>query len=177
MAPDRDAVHRHPQHRHEKEVQRHIQNTGGGQGDEGDPGLPHAAEDRGLEVIEQDHRHPGKVDPQVQKGQGQDLLRHVEKAQQRRRQELPDPRHRRAPQQGDQDGGVDRLLHGVLIAVADGVGDDHVGPQGNADEEVHDEADDGAVGAHRRPRGGGGVAGEVAAQAALRRLDSMQQQG
>ena len=62
---DRDAVHAHVEHSHEEEVQDHVQNAGGRQRDQRNFRLTHAAEDRRLKVVEQDHRQARKIDAQV----------------------------------------------------------------------------------------------------------------
>ena len=57
---------------------------------------------------------------------------------------------------------MDGLLHGVFIALPDGVRDDDVRAERDTDEEVHQQADDRAVRAHggygRRPLRAGEVA-------------------
>lgn len=86
------------EHRHEKQVQQHIEHAGGGQGHEGDLRLPHAAENGRLEVIQQDHRHTRQVDAQVQQRQGQHIRRDIQQAQKRRGHQLTHQGHQNAPQ-------------------------------------------------------------------------------
>ena len=53
-------------------------------------------------------------------------------------------------------------MYRLPVSLADGVGDDHVGAQCDADEQVDHQTYDGAVSAHRRHGHRAGVAGEVA---------------
>ena len=150
------------QHRHEKEIEGHVEHPGGSQRRQGNTGLPHAAEDGRLEIVQEDDRHPRQIDAQIEQRQGEDVRRDVEHPQQGRRDELPQHGHQPAPQEGDQHRGVHRLVHVLLRPLADGVGDDHIGPQGDADEQIDDEADNGAVGPHRCHRRRALRPGEVA---------------
>lgn len=71
-----------------------------------------------------------------------------------------------------------RLLHLLGSAGADGIGDDHVGAQGNADEQVHHQADDGAVGPHGG-HGGGALrgSGKVPHDGHIRGVEQLLQNG
>lgn len=46
----------------------------------------------------------------------------------------PDPRDPDTADDSHKDGGVYRLLHILSVSVPDGVGDHHIGPQGDADD-------------------------------------------
>ena len=74
----------------EKEIQKHVQNAGDGERRERDLGIADAAEDGRFEVIEQDDRHSEQVDAQIHECIGKHIVRHVEHAQQRRGDELPE---------------------------------------------------------------------------------------
>ena len=156
------AVHRHMQHGHEKQIQQHIQNTGSSQGHEGDLRIAHTAENGRFKVVQQDHRHARQIDPQIQQRQGEHIVRHMEGPQQRSGDQFAQNRHQHAADNRHRHRGVDRLLHRVPVPPAHSVGNDHIGSQGNADEHVDDEANDGVVGPHRRhcqrPRRAGEVA-------------------
>ena len=159
---DGDAVDRHAQHGDEEQVQRHVHNARDGQRQQRDLRLADASEDGCLEVIQQDHGHAQQIDPQIQQRQREHVVRHLQQAQQRRRRQLAERGHEHAAQQRHEDRREDGLLHGVFIALPDGVRDDDVRAERDADEEVHQQADDRAVRAHggygRRPLRAGEVA-------------------
>ena len=78
---DGHAVDGHVKAQDEHQVEQHIQDTGGGQGDEGDLGFADAAEDGGFKVVEQDGGHAQEIDAQIEEGQGVDVLRHLQEGQ------------------------------------------------------------------------------------------------
>jgi len=67
-----------------------------------------------------------------------------------------------AAQQREYDGRVHGLLHGLAVAAADGVCDDDIRAEGDADEQVDDERDELAVCADGGDGNGLVRAGEVA---------------
>ena len=141
----RNAADRHVEHRDEKQVQRNVQKAGYRQRNEGRFRLAHAAEDGRLEVIQQNDRQAGEVNAQVQKREREHLVRHIQHPQQGRGDQLAEQPDDYAADDGDDDRGVHRLVHGVAVAAADSVRDDDIAADADADEKVYDKPDDRAV--------------------------------
>ena len=163
------------QHNDEKEVQQHVQHTRDRKRRERHFRVADAAEDRGLKVVEQYHRHAEKINAQIQKRIREHILRHVQDAEQRRGDELTKQRDRCAAAHGEHDGRVHRALDGIVVAAADGVRDDDVRAERDADEKVDDEADDRAVCAHRRDGDCARIAREVADDGDVRGVEELLQ--
>ena len=163
------------QHNDEKEVQQHVQHTGDRERRERHFRVADAAEDRGLKVVEQYHRHAEKINAQIQKRIGEHVLRHIENTQKRRGDELTKQRDRRAAAHSEHNGRVHRALDGIVVAAADGVRDDDVRAERDADEKVDDEADDRAVCAHRRDGDCARIAREVADDGDVRGVEELLQ--
>ena len=159
----------------EKEIQKHVQNARNGERRERDLGIADAAEDGRFEVIEQDDRHSEQVDAQIRECIGKHIVRHVEHAQQRRGDELPEQRDHRTAEHGENDRRVDRVPDRLFIPAADGGGDDDVRAQRNADEKIDNEADDGTVCAHGCNGQRARVAGEVADDGDIRGVKELLQ--
>ena len=68
-----------------------------------------------------------------------------------------------------------RALDGIVVAAADGVRDDDVRAERDADEKVDDEADDRAVCAHRRDGDCARIAREVADDGDVRGVEELLQ--
>ena len=172
---DGHAVDRHMQNDDEENVQRHVQNARGRQRDQRDLRLADAPENGRLKVIKQDHRHAGQIDAQIQKRQREHIIRHVERPQKRRRDQFPKQRHKKSSDDGDQDGGMDGLFDCVVLSLPDGVGDDHVRAQRNADKKIDDQADDRAVCTDSRDRRRSARTRKVADDRHVRRVKKLLQ--
>ena len=159
---DGHAVDGHMEHGNEEQVQQHVQHAGHRQRHERHTRLADAAEDRRLEVIKQDDRHAHQVDAQIQQRLRKHVVRHMQRAQQGGSGQLAERGDDNAAQQGKHDGGVHGLLHGLAVAAADGVCDDDIRAEGDADEQVDDERDERAVCADGGDGNGLVRAGEVA---------------
>ena len=159
---DGNAVHRHVQDGHEEQVQRDVQHAGYRQREQRNPRLAYAAEDGRFKVVQQDDRHSGKIDAQIQKRQREYVVRYVEQPQQRRGDKLSQQRDQHAARERENHGRVYRLLHVLLPPLSDGVRNNHVGPQRDADEQIDDQTDDWAVRPYGRYGGGALRAGEIA---------------
>ena len=142
---DGHAVDGHMEHGNEEQIQQHVQHTGHRQRHERHARLTDAAEDRRLEVIKQDDRHTHQVDAQIQQRLRKHVVRHMQRTQQGGRSQLTENGDDDAAQQREYDGRVHGLLHGLAVAAADGVGDDDIRAEGDADEQVDDERDERAV--------------------------------
>lgn len=76
----------------------------------------------------------------------------MQRTQQGGRSQLTENGDDDAAQQREYDGRVHGLLHGLAVAAADGVCDDDIRAEGDADEQVDDERDERAVCADGRRR-------------------------
>lgn len=94
--------------------------------------------------------------------QGEHVGGHVEHAEKRSGEQFSDDGDDHAADQGGDDGRVHGVAHRFAAASSDGVGDDDVRAESDADEQVEDESGDGRVGADGRDRGGAVGLGEVA---------------
>ncbi len=146
----------------EQQVQQHIQDTGGGQGDERYLSLADAAEDSGFKVVEQDGGHTQEIDAQVEQGEGVDVLWHLKQVQQAAGDQLADDGYDDPSYHRHDQGGVNGVLCAFSVVVANGVGDDYGGAQSDADEKPQDQVDNRPVGAYGGYGGGAAAAGEVA---------------
>ena len=77
-------VYCHVQDNDKEKVQHNIQAAGKGQGKQGRFCLADAAEYGSLKIIEQDDWHPQKVNPQIEKCQRENIVRHLQQFQNRR---------------------------------------------------------------------------------------------
>ena len=170
---DGDAVDVHLEHDDEKQVQDHVQNAGDRQRDERHLRVADAAENGGLEVIQQNDRHAQQVDAQVRKRERVHIVRHIEQAHEPGRDELAEDRHEHAADERRDDGGVHGTVHGLTVAAADGVGDDDVRAERDADEQIQNQADDRAVGADSGHGGRAHVAREVADDGDVGRVEQL----
>ena len=144
------ARHADLEHHHEKEVQQDVHHPGDGEVVQRPLGVPLGAEDGRAEVVEHIGRHPEEVDAQIHRGQVDHVLRGADELQELTGQGGPDEGQRQAAEKGQRDGRVDALSHVLLPSAAQVLGHHHVGPHGEAHEEVHQEIDQRAVGPHRR---------------------------
>ena len=163
------------EYRHKEQVHQHVQNTRDHQGLEGHLRVPHAAEDGRLEVIEQYGGHTQQIDAQIAQGEGQHVLRHVQRPQERPGGQLAQQGHQNAADDGHEHRRMYRAVDGPAVLLADGVGDDHICPQGDAHKQVDDQADHRAVGPHCRHGGGAEFAGEVAHHRQVRGVEQLLQ--
>ena len=172
---DGDAVDRHVQHNDEKEVQQHVQNAGDRKRRERHLRVADAAEDRGLKVVEQDHRHAEQINTQIQKRVGEHVVRHVQDTEQRRGDELAEQCDGCAAEYRK----YDRRMHGALdrlvVPATDGGSDNDIRAERDANEEIDDEADDRSVRAHRRDRHRARIAREVADDRDVRGVEQLLQ--
>ena len=158
---DGNTVDGHVQDSHKKQVQRYIQDTGDEQCNQRDFCLAHTAENCRLKVIKQNHGHSQQVDSQVEQRRTKHIVRHMERVQQRSRREFTDYSHKNAAQKRYHNRGMDRFFHRLPVIPSDGVGDDNIRTQRNADEQVDDQGDNRAVCPHRRHSYGLSRTGEV----------------
>ena len=93
---------------------------------------------------------------------GEHVGGHVEHAEKRSGEQFSDDGDDHAADQGGDDGRVHGVAHRFAAASSDGVGDDDVRAESDADEQVEDESGDGRVGADGRDRGGAVGLGEIA---------------
>lgn len=159
---DRHAVHGHFQHQHKEQVQQHIQYAGKSQGQQGRFRVAHAPENSRFKVVKQNHRHSQEVNAQVSQGHVEHVLRHVQAGQEAVGNGFAEGRHENAAQDGKQNGRMDGLFHHIPVVPAQGVGDDHVGAQTDAHEEIHHQGHDGGIGTDGGHAGIPGLAGEIA---------------
>ncbi len=130
---------------HEEEIEDHVDDTRYRQGQQRGLCLADAAEDRGLEVVEEDGGHPGEVDAHVLQGMGVHVGGDVHEGETRPDHRFTDQRGGQSAGDGQQQGGLDRLFDGFRFPLPHRLGYDHIGTQGNAHEEIHEQADDGTV--------------------------------
>ena len=142
---DGDAVDVHLEHDDEKQVEDHVQNTGDRQRGQRHLRVADAAENGGLKVIEQDDRHAQQVDAQVGQRERIHILRHIEQSHEPACDQLPEERHEHAADERRDDGGVHGAVHGLAVTAADGVGDDDVRAECDADEQIQQQPDDRTV--------------------------------
>ena len=133
------------QYNDEKQIQYDIQDAGCRQSKQRDLRLAHTAENGCFEVIQQDYGHSQEINPQIQKSQREDLIRHMEQAKQRSGNQLADNGDGGASKHGCHNRGMNSLVYGSFVSVADSMGDDHIAAQGDSDEQVYNQADDGTV--------------------------------
>ena len=153
----RKAQHRgtdHPgqsqiQHRHRKQVQGDVQDIGRHQAVKRGFPVSTAAEDGRLEVVQGQEGHAQQEDPQVGGRQVVDLLRYIQDLQGRMGDQLAHDHQQHPQPDGHKDGGLHRLFHLVLLPGPQILGNHHIGPQGDPDQQRHQKADDGHVVAHR----------------------------
>ena len=148
----RDARHAHGEEDDEDEIQHHIDDARHGQTEQRPFGVAHGTQQRRAEVVQHGHGHPDEVDLEVEGGQVDDVLGAAHQLQQapgredahHGQKEAADEaqRHRRL------DGGVDALL----VLCAEAAGRDDVRAQRQAHEQVDQQVDECAVGAHCRQR-------------------------
>ena len=170
---DGDAVDVHLEHDDEKQVEDHVQNAGDRQRDERHLRVADAAEDGGLEVIQQNDRHAQQVDAQVRERERVHIVRHIEQAHEPGRNELAEDRHEHAADEGCDDGSMYGAVYGLAVAAADGVGDDDVCAERDADEQIQDQADDRAVGADGGHGSRAHIAREVADDSDVGRVEQL----
>ena len=109
--------------------------------------------------------------------QGEHFVGHVEQPQQRRGGQLAQNRYGNAAEQGDQDGGMDGLMDGFVVFLPDGVRNDDVCAQRDADKQIHDQPDDGTVCADRRHGGRFFRTREVAYDGDIRGVEELLEDG
>ena len=170
---DGDAVDVHLEHDDEKQVEDHVQDAGDRQRDERHLRVADAAEDGRLEVVEQNDRHAQQVDAQVRERERVHIVRHVEQAHEPGRDELAEDRYDHAADEGRDDGGMHGAVHGLAVAAADGVGDDDVRTERDADEQIQQQADDRAVGADGSHGGRAHIAREIADDGDVGRVEQL----
>ena len=146
----RHSRHTHPEHDDKQQIQRHIGHSGDSQVVQRTPGVPLGPKDGRAEVIEHVHRHPGKIDPQIDGGQIDHVRRGRGPDQQLPGQSHPQHRQKHAADERDGDGGVDAAAYILLPAAPHVTGHHHVGTHGEAHEQVDQQVDKGAG----RPHGG-----------------------
>ena len=105
-------------------------------------------EDGRAEVVEHVGGHAAEVDPQIHRGQPDHLRRGGGPHQQLAGQDRPRGHQDHAADEGEGHGGVYALSHVLLPSGPQIPGHHHVGTHGEADKEVDQEVDKGAVGAH-----------------------------
>ena len=156
-----------------KQVEDHVQNAGDRQRDQRHLRVADAAENGGLKVIQQNDRHAQQVDAQIRERERVYIVRHVEQAHEPSRDELAEDRHEHAADERRDDGGVHGAVHGLAVAAADGVGDDDVRAERDADEQIQNQADDRAVGADGGHGGRAHIAREVADDGDVGRVEQL----
>ena len=171
------ALYRHVEHRHEEQVHQHIQNTRDYQGLQRHFCVPHAAEDGRLEIIQQNGGHAQQIDAQIAQGEGQHVLRHAQCPQQGPGRQLAQQRNQNAPDDGHEHRRVYRAADGVPVPLANSVGDDYIGAQGDAHKQVDDQADHRAVGPHRRHGDGAELSRKIAHHRQVRGVEQLLQNG
>ena len=145
---------------HERGVEPDVEHGRDGEGKERHLRHADAAEHGRDEVVEKHGRHAEEIYPQVDKGLGHGLVGDLQRLEQGLREQLAHDRDREADG-GEKHRAVDGLAHGLLVARADGVGHDDVRADGDADEEVDEQAHDGGVRADGSHAEGGAVCREV----------------
>ena len=138
------------EHDHQDQVQHHIDKTGDGQIHQRTAGIAHGADDACAEIVQHVEGHADEVNAQVQGGQVDDVVGAAHHVQQGTGQAQAQDHDKHTGHQRQGDGGMHAAGYALTIACAVGMGDDDVAAQGKTHEQVGQQVNQRAGGAHRR---------------------------
>ena len=147
---DGDPCHTHFKHDHEKQVKKHIDNTGYGEKIQRPLRIPHCPQDRRAEIVDHKGWHSHKINPHIENRMGQHIVRRSHQAQHRLCQRDSHKDHDHAAQRGRKDGRVDCLVHFLFTFGTIIPGRHDIGSHGNPDKQIHQQIDQRAGGSHGR---------------------------
>ena len=142
-----DAGDAHLQHDDEEQIQQNIQDTTEEEGHQRGPCITLASEEGAGEVVQHDEGHAGKVDTKIQGGQGHDVCGSGDQLQDQYGEDLTDDGQYNTADQGQNDGGMGRVVGLLVISASQIPGNHSVGSDGETDEHIHHHIDQGTVGA------------------------------
>ncbi len=123
---------------HEQKVQNHVDKRGEDEVIEGMAAVPQGLEDAVHSIVKYQGEQAGAVDSKVGNGVGKDVFRGAHPAENGRGEADAQDGQEDSRSQGKDHGGVDRLVHAILVPGPIVAGDDDAGPDEGALEEAHD---------------------------------------
>ena len=147
------------EHRHKQQVQPGVHPRREEEKVQRPPSIPHRPEDARPQVVEHQPRHPGEVDPEVPGRLGKHIRRRGHEPEHAGDHGNPHRREYPAQQQHQQQAGLDRLAHLLLLLGPIELGDHHPNPRRQPQKQADEGVDDGGGGPHRRQ---GGLAHKIA---------------
>ena len=154
----RNARHAHGKADDEHKVQHHIDDTGRRQTVQRTLGVAHGPQQSAAEVVQHVHGHADEVDLEVQRRKVDDILRAAHELQQAAGGKKAHHGQQYAAGKAQRHGGVHGVLYAVLVLCAKAAGSYDVRAQREPNEQVHQQIDQGTVGADCGQRGAAGKA-------------------
>ena len=127
------------EHRHEQQVQRHVQRGGEDEVVQRVEAVPQRAHDGHADIVEDDGEHPAKIDAEIGQRIGKHRLRRVHDEQQPGHQQKPHHGGQHRGDDAEQEVGVDGPDDVFLIFGSVVPGDDDAAADGDAVEKADDE--------------------------------------
>ena len=143
----RHACHAHGKANDEHKVQHHVDETGCCQTVQRALGVAHGAQQRTAEVVQHGHGHPDEINFKVQRREVDHILRAAHQLQQPPGCKEPHHSQQHAADKAQRHRGLHRVLYAAVIFCAKAAGRHHVCAQRKPYEQVHQQVDEGAVGA------------------------------
>ena len=143
----RHACHAHGKANDEHKVQHHVDETGCCQTVQRALGVAHGAQQRTAEVVQHGHGHPDEINFKVQRRKVDHILRAAHQLQQPPGCKEPHHSQQHAADKAQRHRGLHRVLYTALVLCTKAAGRHHVCAQRKPYEQVHQQVDEGAVGA------------------------------
>ena len=128
---------------HEEEVQNNIDDAGQREKIQRPPGIALGPQQRGAEVIDHGGGHAQKVDPKIQRGKVQHVVRSLHPDENGPGAEDTHHSQQQSADHAQQHGGVNSPVKLLCVAGTVKFGRQRVGADGEADEEVGQKTDEG----------------------------------
>ena len=145
-----NSSHPHGKHNHKDQIQHHIHHTCDQQVIQGSLGVAYSPEHSASEIIYHHKRHTGKIDPHVQNGMLDYILRCSHQAQSRTGDKKPQKNQNHTSCKGCGNGCLHHFLQFSVLPRPIKSGHQNICPHRQSDEQIHDQICQGAGGTHRR---------------------------
>ena len=147
------ACHAHGKANDKHQIQHHIDDACRRQTVQGTLGVAHGAQQCRAEVVQHGHGHSDKINFKVQRREIDHILRAAHQLQQAPGRKEPHHSQQHAADKAQRHRGLHRVLHTALVLCTKTACGHHVCAQRKPHEQIHQQIDEGAVGAHCRQCG------------------------